>query len=82
MTPEAVGALLALYEHRVFVAGAVWQIDSFDQWGVELGKQMANELEPFIGSHQEDGAFDGSTRWLLDEIRQHWTPAQNGEDAS
>lgn len=82
MTPEAVGALLALYEHRVFVAGAVWQIDSFDQWGVELGKQMADELEPFIGSDQAEEAFDGSTRWLLDQIRRHWTPDQDDEGAS
>lgn len=80
MTPETVGALLALYEHRVFVAGAVWQIDSFDQWGVELGKQMANELEPFIGTNQPDGSFDGSTQWLLNEIRSHWQPGQNGDD--
>ncbi|WP_322520528.1 glucose-6-phosphate isomerase [Guyparkeria halophila] len=80
MTPEAVGALLALYEHRVFVAGAVWQIDSFDQWGVELGKQMANELEPFVGSDLADDDFDGSTRWLLDEIRQHWTAEQSGDE--
>ncbi|KTG17957.1 glucose-6-phosphate isomerase [Guyparkeria sp. XI15] len=81
MTPEAVGALLALYEHRVFVAGAVWQIDSFDQWGVELGKQMANELESFIGTDQPDGEFDGSTQWLLNEIRSHWQPGQNADDS-
>ena len=80
MTPETVGALLALYEHRVFVAGAVWQIDSFDQWGVELGKQMANELEPFIGTDKPAEPFDGSTQWLLDQIRSHWQPAQNGDD--
>ncbi|MFP4639010.1 MAG: glucose-6-phosphate isomerase [Guyparkeria sp.] len=78
MTPEAVGALLALYEHRVFVAGAVWQIDSFDQWGVELGKQMANEVEPYIGEGPDHRPFDGSTRWLLDEIARHWTPDQDG----
>ncbi|HSH84780.1 MAG TPA: glucose-6-phosphate isomerase [Guyparkeria sp.] len=80
MTPEAVGALLALYEHRVFVAGAVWQIDSFDQWGVELGKQMTAEIESFIGTDRPDEAFDGSTRWLLNQIREHWQPEQNAED--
>lgn len=78
MTPEAVGALLALYEHRVFVAGAVWQIDSFDQWGVELGKQMANEVEPHIGEPSGEAPFDGSTRWLLDQIGQHWSSDQDG----
>jgi len=79
MTPETVGALLALYEHRVFVAGAVWQIDSFDQWGVELGKQMANEVEPHIGEAGEGQPFDGSTRWLLDQIAVHWSADQDGE---
>ncbi|HER35591.1 MAG: glucose-6-phosphate isomerase [Halothiobacillaceae bacterium] len=79
MTPEAVGALLALYEHRVFVAGAVWQIDSFDQWGVELGKQMADEVEPFIGTDEPAEPFDGSTQWLLDEIRAHWQADQNAD---
>ncbi len=78
MTPEAVGALLALYEHRVFVAGAVWQIDSFDQWGVELGKQMANEVEPHIGESGSEAPFDGSTRWLLDQIGHYWSSDQDG----
>ena len=43
-TPKAVGALIALYEHKVFVQGSIWNINSFDQWGVELGKKMANAL--------------------------------------
>ncbi len=72
MTPEAVGALVALYEHRIFVAGAVWHIDSFDQWGVELGKQMAGELLPAIGHAPVAGAFDASTEALLGTIAQHW----------
>jgi glucose-6-phosphate isomerase len=44
LDPKTVGALVALYEHKVFVQGAIWQINSFDQWGVELGKQLAKEL--------------------------------------
>ncbi|WP_407276428.1 glucose-6-phosphate isomerase [Halothiobacillus sp. DCM-1] len=72
MTPEAVGALVALYEHRIFVAGALWQIDSFDQWGVELGKQMANELLPSVGYRPPAGQFDASTESLLQVIHQHW----------
>jgi glucose-6-phosphate isomerase len=44
LTPHTLGQLIALYEHRVFVQGAIWDIDSFDQWGVELGKQLARQL--------------------------------------
>ena len=72
MTPEAVGALVALYEHRIFVAGAIWHIDSYDQWGVELGKQMAGELLPAIGHAPVAGQFDASTESLLATIHQHW----------
>ncbi len=72
MTPEAVGALVALYEHRIFVAGAIWHIDSYDQWGVELGKQMAGELLPSVGQLPPAGRFDASTESLLRVIHQHW----------
>ena len=72
MTPEAVGALIALYEHRIFVAGAIWHIDSYDQWGVELGKQMAGELLPAIGKAPVAGSFDPSTEALLSTIHKHW----------
>lgn len=72
MTPEAVGALVALYEHRIFVAGAIWHIDSYDQWGVELGKQMAGELLPSVGHEPPAGRFDASTESLLQVIHQHW----------
>lgn len=72
MTPEAVGALVALYEHRIFVAGAIWHIDSYDQWGVELGKQMAGELLPAVGQTPKPGTFDASTEALLHTIHQHW----------
>jgi glucose-6-phosphate isomerase len=44
MTPENLGALLALYEHKIFVQGVIWQVNSFDQWGVELGKQLGNSI--------------------------------------
>lgn len=71
MTPESVGALVALYEHRIFVAGAIWHIDSYDQWGVELGKQMAGELLPAVGQAAA-GAFDASTEALLRTIHRHW----------
>ena len=45
LSPEALGQLIALYEHKVFVQGAIWNLNSFDQWGVELGKKMAKDIE-------------------------------------
>ena len=53
LTPEALGKLVALYEHSVFTQGAIWQIDSFDQWGVELGKALAQRIIPELESEQE-----------------------------
>ena len=50
MTPAALGKLVALYEHSVFTQGTIWEIDSFDQWGVELGKALARELAPMLTS--------------------------------
>ena len=64
LTPETFGALIALQEHRVFVSGAVWCINSFDQWGVELGKVLANDIEPRLKSGDVKG-LDGSTAGLL-----------------
>ena len=48
LDPETLGMLIALYEHKVFVQGAIWGINSFDQWGVELGKTLANEILPIV----------------------------------
>ena len=64
LTPESLGALLALHEHRVFVAGTVWGINSFDQWGVELGKTLAKDLRTRIDSGNLSG-LDASTAGLL-----------------
>ncbi|RAR76168.1 glucose-6-phosphate isomerase [Paracidovorax anthurii] len=64
LDPASLGALIALYEHRVFVSGAVWGINSFDQWGVELGKVLARDLEPRLASGDTSG-LDGSTAGLL-----------------
>ena len=64
LTPRALGALIALYEHRVFTSAAVWGINAFDQWGVELGKALCNELLPRIESGDSAG-LDGSTAGLL-----------------
>ncbi len=68
LTPRALGALIALYEHRVFVSGAIWGINSFDQWGVELGKALCNQLLPRFGSGDASG-LDASTAGLLARLR-------------
>jgi glucose-6-phosphate isomerase len=70
LDPRTLGMLIALYEHRVFVQGAVWGIDSFDQWGVELGKVLAKALETEIKSGKHS-AHDGSTVGLLEYIATH-----------
>ncbi|MEP6503849.1 MAG: glucose-6-phosphate isomerase [Betaproteobacteria bacterium] len=67
LTPHTLGALIALYEHRVFCSGALWGINSFDQWGVELGKALCNALLPRFASADTDG-LDGSTAGLLKRL--------------
>jgi glucose-6-phosphate isomerase len=71
LTPAALGQLVALYEHTVFVEGTIWGIDSFDQWGVELGKVMAKQLAPILtGSSSPDlSALDASTASLVRRFR-------------
>jgi glucose-6-phosphate isomerase len=69
LTPHALGRLIALYEHRVFVEGAVWNINSFDQWGVELGKVLAGELLPMVDGRAAAAGRDGSTLGLIANLR-------------
>jgi len=72
MTPAMLGKLVALYEHSVFVQGAIWQIDSFDQWGVELGKVLAQRIIPELQSEAEpDLKHDSSTNALIRRYRAH-----------
>lgn len=72
LTPAVLGQLIALYEHITFVQGVVWGIDSFDQWGVELGKQMASDLGPAIsGDERAMASQDPSTRGLIAYYRAH-----------
>jgi glucose-6-phosphate isomerase len=68
LTPRTLGALIALYEHRVFSSGALWGINSFDQWGVELGKALCNALLPRFATGVTDD-LDGSTAGLLNRLR-------------
>ena len=67
LDPDSLGALIALYEHRVFCAGAIWGINSFDQWGVELGKVLAKDLAPRLASG-ETGGLDASTAALVTRL--------------
>ena len=70
LTPELLGKLVALYEHSVFTQGVIWNIDSFDQWGVELGKVLANRIIPELESAGEPKlGHDSSTNTLIRRYR-------------
>ena len=75
LDPETLGMLIALYEHKVFVQGAIWDINSFDQWGVELGKALATRLLPVV-----EGGFGGGSRFF--DARPRRAPARATEDRS
>ena len=70
LTPTMLGKLIALYEHRVFVEAAIWGINAFDQWGVELGKELATRLLPIVASGQDDPTQDASTRGLIAHLQR------------
>jgi glucose-6-phosphate isomerase len=70
ITPHALGMLIALYEHKIFVQGAVWNINSFDQWGVELGKQLASKILPELESDAAITSHDASTNGLIAELKR------------
>ena len=70
LTPSVLGQLIALYEHKVFVQGAVWNIDSFDQWGVELGKVLAKRVEPALTEGADVPGLDASTTALVATYRE------------
>lgn len=69
LTPEALGSLIALYEHKIYVQGVIWNIYSFDQWGVELGKQLAGKILPVLkGNLDLAASHDSSTRNLVNYL--------------
>jgi len=71
LTPEVLGALVALYEHSVFVQGVIWSINSFDQWGVELGKVLAQRIVPELEATEEPNlGHDASTNALIQRYRR------------
>jgi glucose-6-phosphate isomerase len=69
LTPAMLGRLVALYEHKVFTLGCLWGIDSFDQWGVELGKKMANIILPDLAPSAPQPKHDSSTNALIAQYR-------------
>ncbi len=73
---RTLGAIVALYEHKVFVQGAIWRINSFDQWGVELGKQLALQIEPDLIDDERPLAYDASTNGLIGLLRE-WHETEN-----
>ena len=69
LDPFTLGRLIALYEHRVFVEAAIWNINAFDQWGVELGKELATDLQPVVEGTRGTDGLDASTAGLSDYLR-------------
>ena len=69
LTPTTLGALIALYEHRTFVQGAVWGINSFDQWGVELGKTLGNDILSRLQAENDTTELDASSNALINLFR-------------
>jgi len=69
LTPKTLGALVAMYEHKVFVQGVIWNLNSFDQWGVELGKALGNQVLSGINGEAKDDSFDTSTQQLIARFR-------------
>jgi glucose-6-phosphate isomerase len=70
LTPKVLGSLIAMYEHKIFVQGVVWSIFSFDQWGVELGKQLAKKILPELGDDTPIETHDSSTNGLINAFKE------------
>ena len=72
LTPQVLGSLIALYEHKIFAQGVIWHVNSFDQMGVELGKQLANQIIPELASPEPATRHDSSTNGLISAIKAHY----------
>jgi glucose-6-phosphate isomerase len=70
ITPRSLGSLIAMYEHKIFVQGIIWNIYSFDQWGVELGKQLAQRIQPELRNDEEISSHDSSTNGLINQYKE------------
>jgi glucose-6-phosphate isomerase len=81
LTPRTLGSLIAMYEHKIFVQGMIWNIFSFDQWGVELGKQLAKKILPELREDRRVTSHDSSTNGLINrfkELRKSRLPTDKG----
>jgi glucose-6-phosphate isomerase len=78
LTPRTLGSLIALYEHKIFVQSVIWGINAFDQWGVELGKQLANAILAELPGGAPVSGHDASTRGLINAYKARTTPGQSG----
>jgi glucose-6-phosphate isomerase len=67
--PYTLGSLIAMYEHKIFVQGVIWNIFSYDQWGVELGKQLANSILPELENEEPINSHDSSTNGLINQFK-------------
>ena len=74
LTPKTLGSLIAMYEHKIFVQGIIWNVFSFDQWGVELGKQLANQILPELTDNEKVTSHDSSTNGLINAYK-NWRSA-------
>jgi len=74
LTPKTLGSLIAMYEHKIFVQGVIWNINSFDQWGVELGKQLAQKIQPELKDDSEVNTHDSSTNALINYFKANRDP--------
>lgn len=72
LSPFTLGALVAMYEHKIFVQGVMWDINSYDQWGVELGKQLAKKIEPELKDDSEVSSHDSSTNGLINFLKKNF----------
>lgn len=77
ITPFVLGALIAMYEHKIFTQGVIWDVNSFDQWGVELGKQLAKAIEVDLNDANKTISHDSSTNGLINFIKVHWEQEGN-----
>ena len=76
LTPGALGSLIAMYEHKIFVQGVIWNIFSFDQWGVELGKQLAKKILPELSDDKQVESHDSSTNGLINTFKEMREPSE------
>ena len=75
LTPRALGKLIALYEHKIFCQGVVWRINTFDQWGVELGKELARAILPELAGASPVDSHDSSTNALINRYKAWRVPS-------